>query len=147
MNRTAEQRFWAKVQKTDDCWLWTASVLKKRGGYGQFNDGSTMVRAHRFSWELAHGPIPTGLDIDHVCRVRRCVNPDHLRLATRKQNCENRSGLRGVYRVNHRWRAVVTHHGIDHHVGYFDTVEEAAEAARLKRIELFTHNDLDRTNV
>ena len=80
------ERFWAKVNKTDSCWLWTASV-NRTTGYGRFarrhGDG---VDAHRFSYELAHGPIPAGLDVHHTCWVRHCVNPAHLEAATRAEN-------------------------------------------------------------
>ena len=76
-------RFWAKVQKTDTCWLWTAAINPK--GYGQFKHGN-MVYAHRFSYEQAKGPIPKGLQIDHLCRVRHCVNPDHLEAVSRRTN-------------------------------------------------------------
>lgn len=66
------------------CWLWMGSL--NHAGYGWFWDGKRNRRAHRYSWELVHGDIPTGLYLDHACRVRSCVNPDHLRLVTPKQN-------------------------------------------------------------
>lgn len=78
MNRTAEQRFWAKVDKTGECWLWTASLTSH--GYGQFYFDGRPVAAHRFSYELFSLPIPAGMDVDHTCRIRACVNPFHLRL-------------------------------------------------------------------
>lgn len=66
------------------CWLWTGGLMNR--GYGKlcFGDGTRL--AHRVSWELHRGPIPEGLVLDHVCRVRSCVNPDHLRLVTIAQN-------------------------------------------------------------
>ena len=70
------KRFWAKVNKTDTCWLWTAST--KDGVYGQFKYEGQMVRAHRVSYELFVGPIPNGWTIDHLCRVPLCVRPSHL---------------------------------------------------------------------
>lgn len=82
MNPTNE-RFWAKVDKTDTCWLWTASTTF---GYGRFREGSRLYRAHRWSYEALVGPIPEGLVIDHLCRVRACVNPDHMEPVTL---CEN----------------------------------------------------------
>jgi len=85
--RDAEQRFWEKVDKrADGCWLWTGS--KQTAGYGTFNTGrvgpatSRYVGAHRFSYELANGPIPDGLHLDHLCRTPACVNPDHLEAVT-----------------------------------------------------------------
>ena len=149
-NRTVEQRFWAKVDKTGECWLWTASLTTH--GYGQFFPGNGRpVGAHRFSYELFSGAIPHGMDVEHRCRNRVCVNPFHLRLASRKQNMENlpvestrsQSGVRGVswHAQQQKWRATVTHNYRQHFVGCFDTIKDAAEAVRLKRIELFTHSD------
>jgi len=65
-----EQRFWAKVQKTSTCWLWTASISD---GYGQFWFDGRMIYAHRWAYEAVYGPIPAGLTIDHLCRIRHCA--------------------------------------------------------------------------
>lgn len=82
-NRTLV-RFLSKVDKANDCWLWTAALLKT--GYGRFKkDGKTKL-AHRVSYELLVGPIPDGLTLDHLCRERRCVNPAHLEPVTAKVN-------------------------------------------------------------
>lgn len=81
--RTPEERFWAKVNKTDTCWLWTAAKIC---GYGTFGIGGQNVYAHRYSYELLVGPIPTRLQIDHLCRVRHCVNPAHLDPVTQREN-------------------------------------------------------------
>lgn len=149
---SVEERFWAKVNKTESCWLWTAS--RTRDGYGQFQIGkSKMVRAHRFCYEMLVGPVPKGLMLDHrtTC-LRRCVNPSHLRLVTNKQNGENRrretktrSGIRGVswHARDQRWQGNVRHNGKLHHCGYHDTPEAAEAAVVAKRNELFTHNDID----
>lgn|SRR5690625_726166 len=77
-------RFWRSVEKTDSCWLWTASV--NWGGYGRFNDGETEVGAHRFAHELLIGPIPPDHHVDHLCKVRHCVNPAHLEAVTGRIN-------------------------------------------------------------
>lgn len=153
MNLPVEQRFWSKVDKSGDCWIWKAAA---RTGYGMFSVGGRAggnVSAHRFAYELS-SPIPEGMEIDHICRNRLCVKLSHLRLATRKENAENRaahrnskSGIRGVtYRPErNKWRATVMHNGVQHFAGNHDTVEEASEAVRLKRIQLFTYNDEDRS--
>ncbi|MFI0233133.1 HNH endonuclease signature motif containing protein [Streptomyces sp. NPDC017086] len=78
------QRFWPKVDKTDTCWLWTAH--KGGGGYGRFKVEGRMVPAHRVAYELASGVIPDGFELDHLCRVRHCVNPAHLEPVTGREN-------------------------------------------------------------
>lgn len=81
-------RFWSKVDRTDACWIWTASCQPT--GYGQFmvreNGKSKNKYAHRVSYELSFGPIPDGLHIDHLCRNRKCVRPEHLEAVTCKEN-------------------------------------------------------------
>ena len=67
------------------CWGWQAAILSN--GYGMFFDGSKQVGAHRFSYRHFVGCIPLGLDLDHLCRNRGCVNPDHLEPVSRKENC------------------------------------------------------------
>lgn len=80
-----EQRYWKFVDKRDDgCWLWTGA--KTNGGYGHFWRGDRQVVAHRWSYEHLVGPVPDGLDLDHLCRNRSCVNPDHLEPVTRSEN-------------------------------------------------------------
>lgn len=89
------ERFWQKVDKNGPaptcrpelgpCWLWLAAL--NGGGYGQFwIDGQIRRYVHRISWELEHGPSPEGMDLDHRCRVRRCVNPAHLEPVTHAEN-------------------------------------------------------------
>lgn len=89
---TDEERFWAFVEKNarSGCWLWTGGTVD---GYGAFNPASSKstVRAHRYAYALVRSAVPGTLVLDHTCRVRRCVNPDHLEAVTVKENT-----LRGV---------------------------------------------------
>jgi hypothetical protein len=81
----AAERFWAQVEITEGCWLWSAYV--DPSGYGKFTAVvGVSVYAHRWSYEFLVGPIPDGLVIDHLCRVRNCVNPDHLEPVTSAEN-------------------------------------------------------------
>lgn len=81
---TIEERFWSKVDKSGDCWLWTAGRTSL--GYGQFSISRKPLLSHRFAYILLVGPIPDGLQLDHLCRVRHCVNPKHLEPVTGAEN-------------------------------------------------------------
>ena len=151
LTRTTEDRFWSKIDKSGDCWTWTAS--SNADGYGRFCLNNKMEYAHRVAYEMEHGPVSRALDIDHTCYNKSCVKPAHLRAASRKQNTENRegaqsnskSGVRGVtwHKASRRWMAQVKHNGQAIYVGTFDSLAEASQAARAKRLELFTHSSQD----
>ncbi|HXJ61904.1 MAG TPA: HNH endonuclease signature motif containing protein [Verrucomicrobiae bacterium] len=82
------QRFWSKVEVSDDCWLWTSD--RKDTGYGQFHYLGKTSRAHRVAWILSYGDIPPGLNVLHTCDNPPCVRPDHLFLGTTKDNIEDK---------------------------------------------------------
>lgn len=82
--RDLAERFFSHVNKTDGCWLWTAADDGK--GYGHIRMGNRTAKAYRVSWELAHGPIPKGMEVCHHCDVPACVRPDHLFLGTHREN-------------------------------------------------------------
>jgi hypothetical protein len=144
------ERFWSKVDKSggmDACWPWIAHV--SQGGYGRFRINGESVTASRLAYEWTFGDSPP--QVDHRCRNRLCCNPKHLRPATQKQNNENRSvqrnnttGVRGVHPGDGKFVAAVRHNGKKVYLGSFETVEDAAVAVRAKRLELFTHNEIDR---
>ncbi|MFE4834445.1 HNH endonuclease [Arthrobacter sp. NPDC056691] len=86
MKLTTEERFWLKVEKSNDessCWLWTAATM--RGGRGSFSGAEENV-AHRYSWFLRYGPIGKGLFVLQICGNPSCVNPTHLELSATKRN-------------------------------------------------------------
>lgn len=83
--KTVVDRFWTRVAKQESgCWLWTGG--KARGGYGKFRFANRTGLAHRFSYEQFIGPIPSGMQLDHLCRNRACCNPTHLEPVTGREN-------------------------------------------------------------
>lgn len=91
VRRDFEARFWGKVHRTDSCWTWSGS--RSSAGYGNFKLDGQVVYAHRLSYEISVGPIPEGMYLDHLCRVRNCVNPDHLEPVANGENV--RRGQKG----------------------------------------------------
>jgi hypothetical protein len=84
-------RFWSRVDtRQDGCWMWTGA--HSAAGYGYFRLHGRMLRAHRVSYELAVGPIPDGLTLDHLCRNPSCVNPAHLEPVTMRENTMRGTG-------------------------------------------------------
>lgn len=86
--------FWHKVDRTGECWLWTGRG--DAGGYGRVHYDGRDGYAHRLAYELLVGAIPDGLVIDHLCRVRNCVNPAHLEVVTQRENILRSDGAGAV---------------------------------------------------
>lgn len=116
-------RLEAKINKTTSCWLWEGTI--SRSGYGVVRSGNKQKVAHRAIYLELVGEIPEGMFLDHICHVRHCVNPEHLRIVTRAQNMQNLkpksrtsySGRRGVYRTSEglRWFGSLKSFGVVHH--------------------------------
>jgi hypothetical protein len=140
------KRFWDKVNKTDNCWLWTAGTDNKYK-YGRFWLNERMMLAHRVSYELTVGPIPDGLVLDHRCFNPSCVNPKHLEPVSVKKNIERRSGLnknntsgaRGVHwdKSTNSWAVEVWHNRKKFCAGRYSTVDEAHRVAEAVRETLY----------
>lgn len=79
-----DRRFWKRINKTNTCWLWMGSHTV--AGYGIVMRKGRIIYAHRVSYEMVNGPIPKGLEIDHMCNTPVCVNPAHLRAVTHREN-------------------------------------------------------------
>lgn len=149
--KTIEERFWAKVDKSGECWTWQAA--SNPDGYGRFCVDYKMEYAHRIAYSMTHGPISAGMDIDHRCFNKACVKPAHLRAITRKQNTEHRqgaqsnsrSGIRGVTwsKAAKKWQASLKHNGKQVYLGIYCTAAEAEAAVKAGRLEVFTHSDQD----
>lgn len=148
---TPHDAFSARTEWSGDCLVWTGN---KSHGYGYFQADGWRQRVHRWAYEQAHGAIPVGLVIDHMCHNKACCNVDHLRAVTQKQNVENQagppintsSGYRNVSwdKRYKKWLVVVGSNGKKHFGGRFGDVLLANEAAIVLRNKLHSHNDKDR---
>lgn len=132
------------VRSDGECLIWTGET-DSRSGYGRIVIQGKAHPAHRYAYEQAYGPIPAGMLVDHTCHNRGCVNVEHLRLATHAENLANRAGaraasntgVRNVYRSGPKFIVQIRRLGTLHHLGTYETVEEATEVARLGRERLF----------
>ena len=114
MRKTAEERFWAKVDKNGPlilktrCWVWTGS--KNPGGYGQFRTEGKTQKAHRWSYEFHKGPIQIDLHVCHMCDHRSCINPNHLFAGSRLDNMRDclQKGRRPIMRGEMNGRTKLT---------------------------------------
>lgn len=145
-------RFWQRVDKTGDCWIWTGRT--RDDGYGIFTIGNRSLRAHRVSFAWDKGEIPLGMEVDHICHTRACVRPSHLRLATSGENSQNlrgaysnsTSGVRGVswYKTRSCWRADAKKDGVRYFIGYFPELGEAEAAVTAWRRENMPYSQMDK---
>ena len=90
------KRFMANVKKTKECWNWTAGVDSSE--YGMINVRKKSLKAHRYAYQYWKGKIEDGLQIDHICKNRRCVNPNHLECVTQTENI--RRGVNTKLKIN-----------------------------------------------
>lgn len=86
--KTQPEQFWAQVEKTDGCWLWTGGRFPT--GYGRVNFAAQLWYTHRLAYTLTHGPIPAGMFVCHHCDNPPCARPDHLFLGTAADNVRDR---------------------------------------------------------
>lgn len=138
-----EDRLARKTRREQSgCLVWTGHI---EDGYGRAWVDGRMQRVHRIAWQLVHGEIPVGMELDHLCHNRACVEVSHLRLATHAQNGQNRAGaprhsstgVRGVrLHPNGRYQVRVAVNGRRHSCGYYESLDEAARVAEQKRAEL-----------
>lgn len=90
--KSTKERFEKKFEKAAGCWNWTAS--KTWVGYGKFYADGHTLHAHRYAYQIYVGPIPDGMEIMHTCDNMACVNPDHLRPGTHRENMDDRNTKR-----------------------------------------------------
>ncbi len=149
--KPVKERIQAKIRKTESgCWLWTGKP--NQDGYGHIHINGKSVGAHRAAWEVYRGPIPDGMQLDHINCSTLCVNPDHLRLATNSQNQQNLrgayrnnvTGIRGVYRKGNGYVAHAQLDGRRYYLGLYPTALEAGAVVADWRRKHMPYSERDR---
>ena len=134
---TLLSRFEAKVDKQEDgCHLWNAAVSGK--GYGVIQVEGKPLGAHRVAYEMYVGPIPDGLQIDHLCRVRSCVNPSHLEPVTSQENTRRGTVVRTHCPQGHEYSG---------HDGRGRTCKTCLRAASSRHYEILRRNTNDTVTI
>jgi hypothetical protein len=123
------------VAPLDVCWVWTKSCNVKNG-YGQVSVGRVMRGAHKVSYETFVGPVPRGLELDHLCRVRACIRPSHLEPVTRAENVRRAKRYITHCPQNHEYTQANTY-------WYHNTVRycRACDRERKRRARATTYSD------
>lgn len=135
--------FWAQVDKTGECWVWTGAypggVYGRR--YGRFGFAGRKYAAHRFSWRIANGPVPNGMHVLHRCDNPSCVNPAHLFLGTHTDNMHDmfRKGRRRIVRGKEQGTAKLDDEGV--------LAIRAKYAAGVRQVDLAAEFGIDQTTV
>jgi hypothetical protein len=124
--------FWDRVKKTDTCWLWMGSSSDAQ--YGNFQREGRLYLAHRYAYEQVRGPIPVGLELDHLCRRPRCVNPDHLEAVTPQVNQHRGMSPSGI-------NARKTHCAKGHPFATYGKYQQTGKRAGRRRCGLCEHAD------
>src|SRR5690242_13160218 len=83
--KSVEERLFSRLTEVDGCWIWGGASSR---GYGHMSGGPGRgtVGTHRLAWEFFFGPVPPGLDLDHLCRTPLCANPWHLEPVSKAEN-------------------------------------------------------------
>lgn len=139
---TPEESFDYRTEWFGDCLLWTG---RKHRGYGRMWVDGKETLSHRYAWQRVHGLIQEGIEIDHICHNRACVNVEHLRLASKSQNQQNRrgpspigsSGFRNVHRKGDKWEVKLTKDKKTYYFGTYADIGEAALVAEQARAKVF----------
>lgn len=140
---TAAEALKGRSIRKGECLEWTGS--KNGKGYGRIRINDRLEMVHRVAFEMTGTPIPEGMEVDHTCFNRACIEPKHLRLANRAQNTQYRrgaqpnskTGIRNVHHNNGKWYVRLKVQQKNRVWGPFETVDEAKAEASRRRSEFF----------